>query len=71
LRRYLRRVQLSTLVLLAERDGIVATAHGKADHRSIAQSQFVTGANTGHLPHVEAPATCVAILVQFLRTSED
>jgi pimeloyl-ACP methyl ester carboxylesterase len=71
LRRYLQRVQLPTLVLWGEHDGIVTTAHGKAYHEGIAKSQFVTVANSGHLPHVEAPDTCVSIMVEFLRTCGD
>jgi pimeloyl-ACP methyl ester carboxylesterase len=69
LRRYLQRIQLPTLVLWGERDGIVTTAHGKAYHEGIAQSRFVTLANSGHLPHVEAPETCADMIVEFLRNS--
>jgi pimeloyl-ACP methyl ester carboxylesterase len=65
----LQRIQLPTLVLWGERDGIVTTAHGKAYHEGIAQSQFVTLANSGHLPHVEAPETCADMIVEFLRNS--
>jgi pimeloyl-ACP methyl ester carboxylesterase len=71
LRRYLQRVQVPTLVLWGERDGIVTTAHGKAYHEGIAKSQFLTVANTAHLPHVEAPDTCAGIMVEFLRARSD
>jgi pimeloyl-ACP methyl ester carboxylesterase len=69
LRRYLRRIQLPTLVLWGERDGIVTTAHGKAYHEGIGQSEFVTLAKLGHLPHVESPEACAPILVEFLRNA--
>ena len=69
LRRYLQRIQLPTLGLWGERDGIVTTAHGKAYHDGIAKSQFAIIADSGHLPHVEAPETCADIMVEFLRNS--
>jgi pimeloyl-ACP methyl ester carboxylesterase len=66
LRRYLRRIRLPTLVLWGERDGIVSTAHGKAYHESIGQSEFLTLAKLGHLPHLEAPERCARVIAEFL-----
>ena len=71
LRRHLHRIQLPTLILWGERDGIVTSAHGKAYHEGIAKSKFVTVAKSGHLPHVEAPKVCAGIMVNFLRTPGD
>ena len=71
LRRYLHRIQLPTLILWGEHDGIVTSAHGKAYHEGIAKSEFVMVPKIGHLPHIEAPETCVDIMVNFLRTPGD
>ncbi|MET0502512.1 MAG: alpha/beta hydrolase [Candidatus Binatia bacterium] len=66
LRGYLYRVQVPTMILWGEHDGVVPVAHGRAYHQGIAKSQLVTMANVGHLPHVEAPAACAEILGNFL-----
>jgi pimeloyl-ACP methyl ester carboxylesterase len=65
--RYLKRIQLPTLILWGENDDIVTTAHGKAYHEGISRSEFVTFPKLGHLPHVEAPETCARIIADFLR----
>ena len=69
LRRYLHRVQSPTMIIWGERDGFVSTAHGQAYHEGIAQSEFETIPNVGHLPHVEAAEACAAIMADFLRNS--
>jgi pimeloyl-ACP methyl ester carboxylesterase len=71
LRRYLHRVKLPTMILWGERDGVVPTAHGKAYHEGIAGSKLATVPKTGHLPHLEAPAVCADIIIDFLRGSDD
>jgi pimeloyl-ACP methyl ester carboxylesterase len=68
--RYLCRVHIPTLVIWGEGDGFVPVAHGKAYHEGIAKSEFITMPNAGHLPHVEAPETCVDIMCNFLGNSQ-
>jgi pimeloyl-ACP methyl ester carboxylesterase len=67
LRRYLDRVRLPTLILWGERDGVVSASHGRAYHQAIANSQYATIPDLGHLPHVEAPELCIEIMCNFLR----
>ena len=69
LRRYLYRIEIPTQIIWGERDGYVSTAHGRAYHEGIVGSEFKTIANTGHLPHVEGPAACAALIAEFLQRS--
>jgi pimeloyl-ACP methyl ester carboxylesterase len=69
LRRYLYRIKVPTQIIWGERDGYVSTAHGHAYHEGIAGSEFAAIANSGHLPHVEAPAACAALIAEFLHRS--
>jgi pimeloyl-ACP methyl ester carboxylesterase len=68
LRRYLYRVQIPTLIIWGERDGLVPPGHGKAYHDGIERSELAVIPNAGHLPHVEAAASCAEIILSFLRT---
>jgi pimeloyl-ACP methyl ester carboxylesterase len=69
LRRYLHRVELPTMTIWGERDAFVSPAHGQAYHEGIAGSEFKIIPNAGHLPHVEAPDACAALMAEFLRRS--
>ncbi|HTF93666.1 MAG TPA: alpha/beta hydrolase, partial [Verrucomicrobiae bacterium] len=68
LRRYLDRVKVPTMILWGERDGVVTAPHGRAYCEGIAGAKLATIPNAGHLPHIEAPAVCVDIIHNFLRT---
>jgi len=70
LQRYLDRVKVPTMILWGERDGVVPAAHGKAYREGIAGSKLTTLPNSGHLPHIEAPAACADIINDFLRGPE-
>ncbi|HET9550202.1 MAG TPA: alpha/beta fold hydrolase, partial [Candidatus Binatia bacterium] len=67
LRRYLDRVKLPTMILWGEHDRVVPAAHGTAYREGIAGAKLITIPNTGHLPHIEAPAVCADIISDFLR----
>lgn len=67
LRRYLDRVKVPAMILWGERDGVLPMAHGSAYHEGIANSKWVSLPNTGHLPHIEAPAACADRMIDFLR----
>ena len=69
LRRYLYRIKIPTQIIWGEPDGYVSTAHGRAYHQGIVGSEFITIANAGHLPHVEAPDVCAALMSEFLQLS--
>lgn len=69
--RYLYRVKVSTMIIWGERDGYVSLSHGRAYHQGIAASKLKTVSDSGHLPHVEAPAVCADIIIDFLRNSSD
>ena len=64
--RYLYRIEAPTLIIWGKRDGFLPTDHGEAYHEGIAKSEFVTVPNSGHLPHIEQPATCRESIVKFL-----
>jgi pimeloyl-ACP methyl ester carboxylesterase len=66
LRRYLYRIQVPTLILWGERDGLVSVAHGRAYHEGIGGSEFKTIPSAGHLPHIEAPESCADVMSSFL-----
>jgi len=69
LRRYLYRIKIPTQIIWGERDGYVSPAHGQAYHEGIVGSEFTAIANAAHLPHVEAPAACAALMAEFLHRS--
>jgi pimeloyl-ACP methyl ester carboxylesterase len=64
--RYLYRIQVPTLILWGECDGFVSVAHGQAYHEGIGGSEFETIPSAGHLPHIEAPESCVDVMSSFL-----
>jgi pimeloyl-ACP methyl ester carboxylesterase len=66
LRRYLYRIEATTLILWGERDGFVSVAHANAYHEGIAGSKLIIVPNSGHLPHVESTETCAHTLLKFL-----
>ena len=70
LHRYLYRVKVPTLVIWGEDDGFVPIAHGQAYHEGISEAELVVLPDCGHLPHVEQPALCQKIVLDFLRKSE-
>jgi pimeloyl-ACP methyl ester carboxylesterase len=67
LRHYLYRVRAPTLVVWGEGDGFVSVDHGKAYHQGIGHSEFVILPHSAHLPHIEQPQACGAIMLDFLK----
>jgi pimeloyl-ACP methyl ester carboxylesterase len=65
--RYLYRAHVPTLVIWGERDGVVPVAHAQAYHERIANSELVIMPSSGHLPHIEEPANCTNIIINFVR----
>jgi pimeloyl-ACP methyl ester carboxylesterase len=65
--RRLHRIDVPTLVLWGEKDGIVTTDYGRAYAKAIPGAKFVAIPNAAHFPHVEAPDTFMKELTRFAR----
>jgi pimeloyl-ACP methyl ester carboxylesterase len=55
LRHRLHRIQVPTLLVWGENDGLVTPAYGEAYRKLIPGAAITTIAKAGHLPHVEQP----------------
>jgi pimeloyl-ACP methyl ester carboxylesterase len=66
LKRRLHRIQVPTLLLWGENDGIVTPAYGKAYAELIPGATFKSVANAGHYPHLEQPQVFMQHLNEFL-----
>jgi pimeloyl-ACP methyl ester carboxylesterase len=69
LRRWLHRIDLPTLLLWGEQDGIVSTAYREAWQAEIpaARTEIIAGA--GHFPHWEQPRDFADRLLRFVETN--
>jgi pimeloyl-ACP methyl ester carboxylesterase len=61
---------LPTLIVWGERDPIIPVAHGRAAHAAIPGSRLEVFEGAGHFPHREAPARFVAVIEDFMRSTE-
>jgi pimeloyl-ACP methyl ester carboxylesterase len=61
---------LPTLIVWGERDPIIPVEHGRAAHAAIPGSRLEVFEGAGHFPHREAPARFVALLEDFVATTE-
>jgi pimeloyl-ACP methyl ester carboxylesterase len=66
LKRRLHRIQVPTLLIWGENDGIVAPAYGKAYADLIPGATLKTIANAGHYPHLEQPQIFMQHISEFL-----
>jgi pimeloyl-ACP methyl ester carboxylesterase len=64
----LYRVTCPTLLVWGASDRLVPPAYGEAYHRAIAQSQYVTIPNCGHLPMFECESEYMNHVVQFAQS---
>jgi pimeloyl-ACP methyl ester carboxylesterase len=62
--------RLPTLIVWGERDPIIPAAHGIDAQAAIPGSRLELFAGAGHFPHREYPARFVALLEDFLRSTE-
>jgi pimeloyl-ACP methyl ester carboxylesterase len=67
LRHRLHRIQVPTLLVWGENDGLVTPAYGEAYRKLIPVASMTTIANAGHLPHIEQPDIFLERLRAFLR----
>jgi pimeloyl-ACP methyl ester carboxylesterase len=61
---------LPTLIVWGERDPIIPVAHGRAAHAAIPGSRLEVFGGAGHYPHREHPGHFVAVLEDFVATTE-
>ncbi|MGE5540260.1 MAG: alpha/beta fold hydrolase [Gemmatimonas sp.] len=65
--RRLHRIDVPTLVLWGEKDGVVTTDYGRAYAKAIKGAKFASIPNAAHFPHVEAPEKFMKELSRFVR----
>ncbi|MDB5531701.1 MAG: alpha/beta hydrolase fold protein [Hyphomicrobiales bacterium] len=62
----LHRVDVPTLVVWGESDGLVPPAYGQRLAKALPQATFETIAEAGHFPHVEQPDQLAARIERFI-----
>src|SRR4051794_7225197 len=61
---------MPTLIVWGERDPMIPVDHGRAAHAAIPGSRLEVFEGAGHFPHREAPARFVAVIEDFVRSTE-
>ena len=69
LKRWLHRIDLPTLLLWGERDGIVSTTYGQAWQEEIPGARMEIIPHAGHFPHWEQPRDVFDRLGRFAETN--
>jgi pimeloyl-ACP methyl ester carboxylesterase len=69
LRRWLHRIDIPTLLLWGEQDGIVRTSYGEAWRAEIPGARMEIIPNAGHFPHWEQPQDFADRLARFIATN--
>jgi pimeloyl-ACP methyl ester carboxylesterase len=64
--RWLARINVPTLVVWGERDGIVTPAYGRAYSALVPAARFLTIAAAGHHPEIEQPRAFADAVLTFL-----
>lgn len=67
LRHRLHRVDVPTLVVWGEKDGVVSTDYGQAYAKLIPGATFAIVAGAAHYPQIEAPEAFLATLDNFIK----
>jgi pimeloyl-ACP methyl ester carboxylesterase len=67
--RWLHRIDVSTLLLWGEQDGIVSPAYGRAWQTEIPGARFEIIAGAGHFPHWEQPRVFADRLGEFVESN--
>ena len=67
LKHRLHRIQVPTLVVWGQNDGIVAPAYGKAYSKAIKGAKFAAIAKAGHYPQLEQPEAFMKAIGGFVR----
>lgn len=58
------------LIVWGERDPIIPVEHARATHRLVPGSRLELFPNAGHFPHLDDPLRFVALLIDFMETTE-
>ncbi len=58
------------LIVWGERDPIIPVAHGRAAHALVAGSRLEVFPDAGHFPHLDDPQRFLAVLVDFMESTE-
>jgi pimeloyl-ACP methyl ester carboxylesterase len=58
------------LIVWGERDPIIPVEHARAAHRLVPGSRLELFPNAGHFPHLDDPLRFVALLIDFMETTE-
>lgn len=66
LKRRLHRIDVPTLVIWGENDGLTKASYGKAYASLIPGAKFQTIAQAGHFPHIEQPEAFARALNDFI-----
>ena len=66
LKRWMHRIDVPTLLLWGERDGIVSTSYGEAWRAEIPGARMEVIPNAGHFPHWEQPQDFADRLAHFV-----
>ncbi len=69
LQRRLARVEVPSLVVWGEEDGIVSASYGESFAAAIPGSRFELIGNAGHMPHLERPTEFIDVVSRFANTS--
>jgi pimeloyl-ACP methyl ester carboxylesterase len=67
LKHRLHRIQVPTLVVWGQKDGIVAPDYGKAYSKAIKGAKFAAIAKAGHYPQLEQPEAFLKAIAGFVR----
>ncbi|MFA5883316.1 MAG: alpha/beta fold hydrolase [Acidimicrobiia bacterium] len=61
---------MPTLIMWGDRDPIIPVAHAHTAHAAMPGSRLEVFEGVGHFPHLECPDAFVAVLLDFLATTE-
>jgi pimeloyl-ACP methyl ester carboxylesterase len=64
-------LDLPTVVLWGDSDGIVGVEYGRAYAEAIAVARFVVLTDTGHMPQLETPDRVIEVMRKELGESRD
>jgi pimeloyl-ACP methyl ester carboxylesterase len=68
LKKHIHRLDMPTLIVWGQADGIIAPAYAEEFARRIPNSRVVRIDGAGHLPHLEQPQQVAAAVQEFLKS---
>lgn len=61
--------QMPTMIVWGERDSIIPVAHARAAHERIPSSRLEIIDGAGHFPHIDCPQRLIALIEDFIATT--